>query len=307
MCKPFFSLPTVLAVLVLSATWVCAAGAADAPGDDASEAGAPKQTLRYRFRPGETIRWEVVHRKQVDATVSGSTQTTETLSKSVKVWQVQAVQPDGTATFKHLVESVDMWHRLNGCDRVCYNSRTDEKPPRGYEHVAQSVGVPLSVVTMDSRGQIIGRKRRRVKAATESDGPMTIPLPEEPVAVGHRWSVPHTIEVKTNRGTVRKVKTRQQFTLEGVKTGVATIEVATQILTPIDDPALETQLIQCHSRGTVRFDCDAGRVLGQKMDGDRRVIGYPNPASSFHYLTRFTEKLLPADTKIAGRSTGPRR
>jgi hypothetical protein len=159
---------------------------------------------------------------------------------------------------------------------------------------------------MDARGKIRRRDQKPVKAGTQSEGPMTIPFPEEPVPVGHTWSVPHNIEVKTNRGTVKKVKTRQQFTLESVKTGVATIHVATQILTPIDDPALESQLIQCHSRGTVRFDVDAGRVLGQQMEADKRVVGYPNPASSFHYLTRFAEKLLPAVAKTARRASDRR-
>ncbi|MBU4399072.1 MAG: hypothetical protein KKE86_07010, partial [Planctomycetes bacterium] len=41
-------------------------------------AGEPekKYTLRYQYKPGETIRWRVEHRSKVRATVSGSTQTT---------------------------------------------------------------------------------------------------------------------------------------------------------------------------------------------------------------------------------------
>jgi len=285
-----------LFVLAFCATSVRSADAADRPQTD-----APRYTLRYQFRPGETIRWEVLHRKKVDATVSGVTQTTETSSKSVKVWQVEDVRPDGTATFKHLVESVDMWHKLSGCEEVRYNSQSGEKPPLGYEHVAQSLGVPLSVVTLDTRGKIVKRKRNPVKAGTQSEGPMTIPFPDEPVPVGHTWSVPHKVQVKLNTGAIKKIKTRQHFTLESVKTGVATIRVATQILTPIDDPALETQLIQCDSRGTVRFDVDAGRIIGQRMDADKRVVGHPNPASSFHYVTRFAERLLPAAAQTASR------
>ena len=100
----------------------------------------------------------------------------------------------------------------------------------------------------------------------------------------------------------KKIKTRQTFTLTSVKTGVATITVATQVLTPIDDPALESQLIEQTSSGTVRFDIDAGRVIAQQMDVDKRLVGYPNPASSLHYLTRFTEKLLPDTPKTAARA-----
>lgn len=296
------ALSRLSATLFVLASCATAVLSAEAPQTD-----APKYTLRYRFHPGETIRWQVMHRKKIDATVSGITQTTETLSKSVKVWQVQEVKPDGTATFRHLVESVDMWHKLADCDEVRYNSQTDQTPPLGYEHVARSVGVPLSVVTLDATGKILNRQRKPVKAGAEGEGQMTVPFPEEPVPVGHTWSVPHEIDVKLNTGAVKKIKTRQQFTLKGVKTGVATIGVATQILTPVDDPALESQLIQCESRGTVRFDVDAGRVIGQQMDADKCVVGHPNPASSFHYLTRFTEELLPAAAMTASRTTSRRR
>jgi hypothetical protein len=272
---------------------------ADAAGP--SQGDAPSYVLRYHFRPGETIRWEVVHRKRVDTTVSGISQTTETFSKSVKVWRVGQLKADGTATFEQSVEDVDMWHKTGESDEVRYNSRTDRQPPVGYENLAESVGVPLSVVTIDARGEIVNREWKQAKAAARSEGEITIPFPEEAVPVGHTWSRPHTVEVQLNTGTVKKVKTRQQFTLESVRTGVAAIAVATQILTPIDDPALQSQLIQCETRGTVKFDIDAGRIIGQQMDLDKQVVGYPNSASSFHYLTRFTEQLLPAEIKTASR------
>jgi len=288
-----------------------AAAAADGPQTAGSKAADAKSadvkpeaetyTLRYRFQPGEAIRWEVLQQARIKATVSGTTQTTETVTKSVKLWRVTEAKPDGTATFEHLVERVHMRHKFSGRQEVRYDSLTDEEPPPGYENVAESIGVPLYVITMDARGKVLDRERKPVKAAAESDGQMTIPLPEEPVAVGHQWSFPYEISVPLNNGAVKKVQTLQSFTLTGVQTGVATIEVATKILTPIHDPAIEAKLIQRESAGTVRFDVDAGRVLGQQMDLDRRVVGFSGDASVLHYLTRFTEKLLPAEATTAAR------
>ena len=80
------------------------------------------------------------------------------------------------------------------------------------------------------------------------------------------------------------------FELLAVKTGVATIHVGTQILSPIHEPAVEAQLIQYESSGTVRFDIDAGRILCQEMEVDKGVVGFRGEASSIHYLTRFTEE-----------------
>lgn len=259
---------------------------------------ADKYTLRYKFQPGETIRWEVGHRSKVRATVSGSTQTTETSSNSVKVWRVTDVQSDGTVTLEHSVEWVDMRQKLTGRDEVRYDSRVDAKPPVGFEDAAKSVGVTLSVVKMDARGKVLHRERRHPKEQpqtaepSQQEGWMTIPLPHEPVPVGHTWSLPLDMDVPLPGGTVKKVKAVQQFTLEEVKTGVATIRVSTDILTPITDPAVESQLVQRESAGKVRFDIDNGRVLGQQMDTDKHVVGFRGDASSIHYVNRFSERLL---------------
>ena len=50
----------------------------------------------------------------------------------------------------------------------------------------------------------------------------------------------------------------------------------------------------------MRFDIDAGRVLGQEMDVDKGVVGFRGEASSIHYLTRFTEEFLSAEPDRGG-------
>lgn len=291
-----------VATLALIGSWAALGVAVAVAEESTPPKGPTTYTLRYKFRPGQTLRWEVIHRAKVKTTVGGTTQTAETVSVSVKAWRIKDVRPDGTTTFEHMVESVDMSQKLTGRQEVRYNSKTDAKAPLGFETIAESVGVPLAVVTMDDRGIVRHRQRLPVKAAASNEGPMTVPLPEKPVAVGDRWSLPAEVEVPLPGGTVKKIKTVQNFTLRDVQSGVATIEVATQILTPIHDPAVEAMLIQRESTGTVRFDIEPGRVLGQQMDVDKRVVGFRGQASSLHYLTRFTEELLPEAPKTAARS-----
>ncbi len=297
------SWPVLIALVAL--TILTAPAFADSSQGGESRPDSETYLLRYKFHPGETIRWEVLHQARVRTTVSGTTQVAETVSKSVKAWRVTDVEPDGTATFEHSVESVDMRQKFSDREEVRYNSQTDEKPAPGFEALAQSIGVPLAVVTMNAKGEILRRQRKAVRAAAQNkEGQMTLPLPDEAVPVGHTWSLPHTIELPLENGTVKKIKTLQTFKLASVKTGVAAIEMATKILTPIHDPALEAKLIQRESSGTVKLDIDAGRVIGQQTDLDRRVVGFAanNPASSLHYLTRFTEELLPEQPKTAGRT-----
>lgn len=282
-----------------------------------AEEPAKTYTLRYKYKPGETIRWQVEHRSKVRATVSKSTQNTETLSISMKAWRVTEVKPDGSVTFEHLVEWIDMRQKLTGRGETRYDSRTDKIPPDGFKSAAKSVGVPLAMITMDPHGKIIERKdlkpqpRANVKSASDDstdstptrDNWMTIPLPEKATAVGETWSIPQNIDIPLPSGGVKQIKAVQQFTLEEVKTGVATIRVATIILTTITDPAIESQLVQRESAGRVWFDIDAGRVIRQQLDIDKHVVGFRGDASSIHYVNRFSERLVTDADKTAEKST----
>jgi len=257
-----------------------------------SSSPAEKYTLRYKFQAGETMRWKVVHRARIETSVSGTSQTAETVTTSTKVWKVQKVEPGGTATFEQFVDDVDMWQKLTGRMEIRYNSRTDKKPPAGFETVSKSIGVPLPRTTIDSTGKVLKREHLIAKPQAEHEGLITIPLPESPVAVGETWNFPCDIEVPLDNGGIKRVKSRQVFTLESVRNGEATIRVATQILTPVDDPAIEARLMQRDTGGTVTFDVEEGRVVGQQMDTDKRVIGFRGSASSLHCRTRFTEEWL---------------
>ena len=206
-------------------------------------------TLRYQFHPGETLRWDVEHRTRVRTSVSGTTETVETLSKSLKVWRVKEVKPDGEVTFEHSVEWLQMRQKYADRDEVRYDSRTGAKPPACFAGMDKSVGVPLAVVTMDAKGKVLKRQRNDVRAMPHNEGSMTIPLPDEAVPVGYTWSHPDDIDVPLETGGIKKIKAIQQFTLEQVKTGVATIHVSTNIITPVADPAIESKLVQRRATG----------------------------------------------------------
>lgn len=289
---------TTLLLGVVAAAVACwgLCGRASAEPEDKA---ATKYTLRYRFEPGETIRWKVSHRNKVRTTVAGVTQTAESTSHSVKVWCVQEVEPDGSATFDYSVEQVRMLQILSGREEVRFDSESGTDAPLGFEQVAAAVGRPISTVTLSDRGDVLTRKRKLQTTPVENEGDITIPLPDEPVAVGAQWSRPHDVQVRTDAGGVKTIRTRQTFTLDNVRHGVAAIRVRTTVLTPVRDPAIEAQLTQCAAAGEVRFDIDAGRILDQQIDTDKRVVGFRGETSSLHFQTRFSEKLLPREVRTA--------
>jgi hypothetical protein len=269
------------------------------PADAAPGAASQEYLLRYKFHAGDALRWNVVHRCQIHTSVSGTTQTAETTTSSVKVWRVHEVKANGQVVFDHMVESVDMRHKLTGRNEVHYNSRTDLVPPKGFEDVARAVGIPLAVVTIDAQGKLKDRKQNFVKAAVSGQGEITIQLPDEPVKVGDAWTSVNDVDVPLSDGTTRRFKTLQSFKLDTVRTGVATISVSTQFMAPIMDPAVEAQVMQYENSGTVRFDIDAGQIIERQIDADKSVVGFRGEASNMHYVGRSVELFIPAPPKVA--------
>src|SRR5262245_19229129 len=272
--------------------------------DTSSPPAGPKYALTYKFRPGEVIRTQVWHRANSETTISGTTQTVETTSGSIKVWRIQDVDRQGGITFEHSVESVDMRQKVGGRQEITYNSTTDKEPPQAYAAVAKEVGVPLIVVTIDPTGKTLKRvDKRAAPPADAASSQIVVPLPAEPVSVGENWNVPQDVTVTLEGGETKVIKTRQHYTLEKVANGVATISVATQVLTPMSNPKIQSQVSQRLTQGTVRFDIDQGRVISQRLDLDERVLGFHGADSSVHFVGRFTEEYLPPAAKTAAKAS----
>ncbi len=242
---------------------------------------------------GEIISYAIEHLATVDTTIAGNTQKTQMRSKSTRTLRVQDVQADGTTRFVHTIEEVDMWSAVDGRAAIRYNSREDREPPAEYKHVAESIGVPISEITMSPSGEILDRKDHVVHPNFGLGG-ISIPLPPNAVPIGHEWSEPQELQIRQEDNRIKTVKTRQLYRLEKVETGVATISVRTQVLTPVEDPRLQCQLVQRISEGEIRFDVDAGRLLSKQLDWDEAVLGFNGAESNMKYLARFSEQMLDA-------------
>ena len=178
-------------------------------------------------------------------------------------------------------------------------------------HPIITVGVPITTVTIDPAGNIIDRKSN-VPQASFGLGDIVMLLPPKPVKAGSRWYEPSELQVRMPDKKIKRFKIRKRYTLEKVLTGVATIKVKTEVLTPVDDASVQAQLVQQLTAGTIKFDVDAGRVMSKQIDWDETVIGFNGPDSMMKYLARFTEQLLDkasakpaANTARAKRSDKP--
>lgn len=252
---------------------------------------SPSYRLQYRFQAGEELQWQVTHRARVKTTVAQTEQTAETLSRSTKTWKILHVDASGAAKFELRVDNVEMTHRISDGEEIRYDSRSEEPPPAAFADLGKTIGKPLAIITLSPNGKVVERKQLEPEAL-QTQGYLTVPFPQNPVAIGESWTVPDEITVPLRNGTVKKIQIRQKFTLEDVKNDIATIRIGTQVLTPLHDPEVEVQLVQRLSEGTVRFDISAGRIIAQEIEVDRQVVGFQGEASAFHYQTRFTEEFL---------------
>jgi hypothetical protein len=183
---------------------------------------------------------------------------------------------------------------------VRYNSQTDKTPPPGYESAAASVGKPLTMITIDDTGKLIRREKKHQINVDNLNSQVVVPLPQEPIAVGEPWSVPSDVVVSFDGGESKTLTIKNRYQLEKVEKGIATISVQT-ILPPLNDPKVRAQLIQRMTKGAVRFDIKAGRVISQQTDLDEQVIGFSGPGSNLQYLGRFSEELITGEAQAAAK------
>ena len=284
---PYFK--TLLAGLFLSFCW-CAQLAAEQTSDSAE-----KVRLQYKFSMGEVLRYRVKHAADIESTIEGTTQQAETMSESVKAWKVTDVLPNGEMEFVHVVENVRMTNRVPNRATAEYDSQKDETPPPGFEQTARAVGVPLSVNRIKPNGEIVSREMKHPQPETTDDLPITLRLPDAPIAVGDEWDERFDVVIDN-----KPIRTRRLCTLESVQNGIAKIHVDYQVLTPIS-PRIESQLIERMSKGTVRFDIAKGRIASQQHDVDRRLLGFSGDTSVMHFVSRLEERLLNGNERVAER------
>jgi len=264
---------------------------------------APAHKLAYRFSAGETLLSKVVHLATVETKIKGVAQTTKSRTISTRSWRIREVDAAGNITFDNSVERVEMWNSVEGRQEVHYDSSTDKSPPAEFAQVAASVGKVLATVKMDPYGRILARHNTQAQY-NPGIGDLTIPFPPantQPIKPGVTWSIPDELRMPLEDGSIKKIQTQQKYKLEKVEAGVATIAVATELLTPVNDPKLQSQLVQRLQRGTIKFDVDAGRLLHKQLDIDEQVFGFAGADSHMSYLARFTEEPLKEEVKTAKR------
>ena len=260
--------------------------------------------LAYRMKAGHNIRSRVVHLVSMDTKIEGEFESLKSRSVSTRVFQISNVDDQGNMTFVHLVEDAELWQKVTGKDEVRYDSKQNGVVPENYIKVAEAIGKPLATITVSPDGTVV-RRNDAVSQFNPGIGMLLPQLPPKSVRIGQRWFSMEKVRLRLQNGRVQAIQIRKQYKLEHVKNGLATITVRTQVLTPVSDPKVQSQLMQRLQHGTIQFDLDMGRIYSSKMELDERVIGFRGAASMIHYLSRMTEtQVISNDPRPVASSNG---
>ena len=271
-----------MSAVLLPAVLFAVAPVADAPAT---------HTLRYRFEPGTSLRYEIETRSTIYSkqAVQGGAATEQTVRQTGRTVQRLDVLPakgdGGVATLRVVSETIKLSARetLNGIARPAaeWDSETGLLAPPEFAQVAKVVGVPMHDLTVRTDGEVVRADSHlpRPKGSPEPDGDpgqyrhLFPRLPEQPVAVGDAWEDRFTTKLEQER-LPKPWTLRRQFTLEAVTDGVAVIRVKISPLPPPFDVDLRRQLAGRCPTGTVRFDIERGVMLGQTATVDSRVVNF---------------------------------
>jgi hypothetical protein len=267
-------------------------------GDEPVE--GKKYLLRYSLDAGEQLRFEVTHVAKTKTRVQGSEDVTQVHTTSQRRWHIVDAS-DAEVTFEHLIDAVEMTQQHGDEEEIRWDSKSDDEPPSAFVVVADQIGQKLATVTMKSSGQETEREDHGGVKASLGMGSLTLSLPEQAIAIGHSWIVPREVQTRKDDGEVKTIKINERYTLDKVKTGVATLLVRSEPITPINEESVRAQVVQQLSNGVIRFDIDNGRMLSKQLDWDETVVGFQGANSMMEYRAKLTETLIDNVQRTASR------
>ena len=250
--------------------------------------------LRYVFHQGESIAYEVTHAAKTKTRIRGAEELSQVHTISQRHLEFLSVGDgeNSESTFDHVVDSVEMTQQQGEQDEIRWDSGSGEEPPAVFSLVAGQIGKKVATITVDSKGAEIKRENHGGSKASLGMGSLILPLPEKPIALGESWSVSREVKTRLENDQVKPIKIRERYTLDKVETGVATISLRSEPLTPINEESVRAQVVQQLSNGTIRFDIDNGRMLTKKLDWDETVVGFQGANSLMEYRARFEERMI---------------
>lgn len=279
----------------------------------ANMARQQKYDLRYKLKVGDVHRWSTEHSESSRTQMAGETDEQSSRALAKVGWEVTAVDSQNRITFMFKIDSVDMWQQKNEEEPISFNSETDESAPIDYDIFQQCVGTDVTKTVITPKGHVLDRQDYVPQAKIGMSKMTILPLPKNPVSIGHQWYMPGSLSAKDEDGVMKHLETRVHYTLDKVVKGNAYIRFQTEVLTPLESPRIRSQILQNLAQGFAVFDIERGLVVRREVTWNEKVQGFQGAGSYLKYTANFTERFVDmeaekarlAKTKIKQLEDGP--
>jgi hypothetical protein len=161
---------------------------------------------------------------------------------------------------------------------------------------------PHLQVTMSPRGEVSSitpliEIKQMPSDPKQVASDVLLKLPEEPLAIGGSWKEDAVIQIPLQGSDrlTKAVKVQRRYTLKGVQNQLATIDMQSKVLTVLEDPEEQMQILRRTPQGSLLIDLRRGLLVSKEFTQDNEVTGFQTPMS-ITFKQRHTETLCPDQT-----------
>ncbi len=268
--------------------------------------------LKYRFEADQTVHYIVSHKMIIRSQKGRATQTAKSDWTTYKHLRVIKIDPDETATVETTIDRVEAVVQFDDEPPHKYDSSVDKTAPAPLRRVSESIGKPLAHTRFTTDGRLISTVSLLGAAAgpladseAASDDPsrknFLITLPAGPVRIGESWKDSFVVKVSVPPKLQRNITLSRKYTLLTLENGLATIQLQTSVLTPVNNPEIEAQLIQRPQQGEILFDVAKGLIVSRTLRVNQEVSAFAGPNSTMKAESTLIETLA-SQTAVASES-----
>jgi len=267
-------------------------------------------SLRYQFKTGQVVRYNVSMDDRYSINVGGVEDEPFTKQDSIKHYRVVKVNADGSAVIELQFESIKIKGEQNGSAFQFDNQEAKagkEKIEPMFASMAEMIGKPYLQLTVTPSGEVTRVKSLLTDDESELDEAqqaaldVLLRLPSEPIEVGSTWreDFEGSVSVSADSPLKKPVKMQRRFSLTSVEKGIATIQLNTVILSNVTDPDQLLQLIRRQPRGVIKIDLNRGVLLERTVTQDNQVQGFGEGPNLMTFKQTVTERLNNIQTAAA--------
>ena len=218
-------------------------GLASATADEAVQ-------LKYKFSPGQVLRYDGKQSMTVESTVSGTDQKHSYQITSVREWKVLGVDKEGNVRVTMTIVRAQVEATSPDGQAITFDTEKD----RTQNPLAAVIGKPLVEAKLSPFGQVLDIQQAQSSAPGQFVAlarTLFYPVPSVPVKPGTAWQQDMDLPLPPPLGNNETIRIRQTFRLEKVVDSVAFINLQSTPAEEITDKARMARIAQFLPSGRI--------------------------------------------------------